>query len=1039
MGGLSAGSPGPGPGRFPRGAGGARRAATASDSDPDQPDKLLFTREEVAARRARALASSSPTSTDSSLTFELSETPLPSSEERFILAEYAFSPGPSLGSSVGTSTTSSWTLTSSAGSGLSSAASRRTLRRACSEGDLPRRRSRGSLWDGGFFRPARKPSGAHQEVREAELTLSHSISLTSFSPKSQAAQKPAVSPVPLSPPPLPLDRGDVPVDVAPACSGTAPGRAAILLGLEAETKALMQAAMLGAVPLALPPRPRGPSRITSESSTQTNLGQSILQLDELFREHGIHERTLSRTRQEEDSLSQRPLLGREALASGDNASFRDVVERTSTTTTRVASNSSRVSGRPDEVPCPCRASWSTRSGETACPAGPASEDDDDPVGLEDVPLPAAPPPRRPRRRVRGASRTWARAGRRQPPSSSDSEAPYQSATAWRRLRRSRRKSPSTSSDGVGDWLSPRACHDGDDDTSSMSLEPPLPSPPSTTPPPSDASLEDAVVARPMVPEDAVVVRPMAPEDAVVARPTAPEDAVVARSTAPADREGVWEVSLAVSKSTVTVAMVRAEAERSVVYRFSLAWLLSELSACLLHAHAKTALPVVAARCAPAPAPAPTPGDVTRTFLQHDDVAGPPTPLRRPPKPQSMFTMPTMTTPDLMRPWHGDGAGAKEAATTPAAARPIGRGARGVAASKWTRKCRRRTTRALRELFSDGSLVSVLHRVRTAPGLPAPARGPAVHRAEDCDVVHSAPVLGASSVSPARALQRPNPFWSSTQLTLDRRKSPPPSEPPPPPPPPPPQPKPPSGPNRSPRRRGRKRSLSLGAVPQPKIPGSCPSQRVHAVHVEPVAVRRTAAAPSVSMASSSSDQCPNCDCWRPPPPPRPPPSPDTPPSPTPASSDNSDECPFCDCSAPPPPPAVRASEPAVRRWLPPGVPFTHGLGPTVSLGLTRGPAGQVLEQDLVEEVRHGLQLALQLAVEAALDGPARLVLAHARQQRDVGEVALLERLGGLLRQEARQEAGVLLALHDGGRRQQPAQAAHEALGCQAERLRKERQL
>jgi hypothetical protein len=88
----------------------------------------------------------------------------------------------------------------------------------------------------------------------------------------------------------------------------------------------------------------------------------------------------------------------------------------------------------------------------------------------------------------------------------------------------------------------------------------------------------------------------------------------------------------------------------------------------------------------------------------------------------------------------------------------------------------------------------------------------------------------------------------------------------------------------------------------------PSQQLPAVvtgdqdAVGAVPVRRTAAAPSVSMASSSSDQCPHCDCWRSPPrqprlPPTPPPA--TPPSSPPptsreASSDNSECCPFCDC-------------------------------------------------------------------------------------------------------------------------------------------------
>ncbi|XP_052130255.1 uncharacterized protein LOC113209912, partial [Frankliniella occidentalis] len=268
----------PGDGASPRRSrsGGRRGRGMASDSDPDQPGKLLFSRAEIDARRARALASTS-TSTDSSLTFELSETPLPTSEERFILAEYAFSPGPSLG----TSTTSSWTLTSDAESippseEPLSPRSPTALRRARSDGDIPQ--TRGSLWDGSPFRPVRKPPA----VCRKDSTVSQ---------KSRAAAELSSESgftAPLPTPPTLMDRGDMPADVSPIL-----GRADTLLGLEMETKALMQAVMLGAVPLAV--QPRRPSRITSESSTQTNVGQSILQLDDLFREHGITSRTLSRT------------------------------------------------------------------------------------------------------------------------------------------------------------------------------------------------------------------------------------------------------------------------------------------------------------------------------------------------------------------------------------------------------------------------------------------------------------------------------------------------------------------------------------------------------------------------------------------------------------------------------------------------------------------------------------------------------------------------------------------------------------------------
>ncbi|KAE8743443.1 hypothetical protein FOCC_FOCC010979 [Frankliniella occidentalis] len=246
--------------------------------------------------------------------------------------------------------------------------------------------------------------------------------------------------------------------------------------------------------------------------------------------------------------------------------------------------------------------------------------------------------------------------------------------------------------GTDHWMSPWASRAGGTsssssatvptssttDSSSSSTSPTAPSPMATDSSSSSSSPESPL---PTAPNESPPRSAISLEDAVVVRTTSAEQNEARRS--------LWDITVAMSKSTVTVALVQPD--RSVLYRIPLVWLLSELGVCANNENTKALLN-----------------------------------------------------------------------------------------------------------FGGGG-------VRTAPGLPASDAGAAVRREAECPAVHSAPVLSTAASCP-----RPEPPCSSTQLTLDRRKSPPPPPP----------------PRASPRRRGRKRSLSLGSEPLAKLPA--PEQVLHVV-------------------------------------------------------------------------------------------------------------------------------------------------------------------------------------------------------------------
>ncbi|XP_052126594.1 uncharacterized protein LOC127750081 [Frankliniella occidentalis] len=504
--------------------------------------------------------------------------------------------------------------------------------------------------------------------------------------------------------------------------------------------------------------------------------------------------------------------GAEVLASGDTLPEQNGPGKMLTTTC-VMSDTSRVSENPVEVPR--GASWSTSASTLAQEDAPtpmlqAVEDEYTRVELDCVPLPPLPPSAR----GRVASRVRSRAEHREPSSSSGSEASCRNDAprhfAWGRLRKRRtaRKLSSRSKGmwghGTDHWMSPWASRAGGTsssssatvptssttDSSSSSTSPTAPSPMATDSSSSSSSPESPL---PTAPNESPPRSAISLEDAVVVRTTSAEQNEARRS--------LWDITVAMSKSTVTVALVQPD--RSVLYRIPLVWLLSELGVCANNENTKALLNFGGGGCSHAPVTV----NVARMFRPlegEDDLARMPLGRLLKESPPRMPTAAEQATLTLRRPWHGDGALAplKDVDATPAhltAALCEGsRGPRGVAASKWTRKCRRKTTLALRELFRDGGLVSVLHRVRTAPGLPASDAGAAVRREAECPAVHSAPVLSTAASCP-----RPEPPCSSTQLTLDRRKSPPPPPP----------------PRASPRRRGRKRSLSLGSEPLAKLPVS----------------------------------------------------------------------------------------------------------------------------------------------------------------------------------------------------------------------------
>lgn len=336
---------------------------------------------------------------------------------------------------------------------------------------------------------------------------------------------------------------------------------------------------------------------------------------------------------------------------------------------------------------------------------------------ENSPLPPLPPgavtPPAPLRR---AAR---RPSRRQDISSSDSDArpvrsPVRSGAraSYRAPHRTRRDRLATqgavalwvqgSQQWLSSWARARDLGHGDH-ASSPSLSPPS-SADSAPPCPSSShsSTAEDSAARPTTGELVPV------ENRLVAAPARQPD----RSPGPP-----WDVSVLVSKSTVTVAF--GGCGQRVLCEVSLAWLLSELVEAPVEAGAGKALRAVCAghrppSCQPgARSPLAPPRVLPAVQEQGYLKPRPPLPLPLPllPSPATVSHRQPLMPPPGSRAEEGDcplgpspplGQNHDHKPT-----RPLAR--RGVAVNKWTRRSRRRTTHVLRELFRESDVVSVVHR------------------------------------------------------------------------------------------------------------------------------------------------------------------------------------------------------------------------------------------------------------------------------------------------------------------------------------------